>query len=383
MAPDYNPCATETLTQFGQLQMSRILRALLSACCGVAGIWVTSIQAQTPTPSPLPLPNPYRVDDSFRLEMPDGMKALGSVSSVRIGPDGNVYVFHRCVDDSCAGHDDINPILEYTPRGRLVRGLGAGAFNWPHGLLVMSDASLWALDAGAVPAANGQRAIGSQALHLDKNGTTVAMLGKPGVSAAGRDTLNKPSDIAIGRNGDIFVADGHSGGAARLVKFNSHGEYVTECGSRGAGPGQMGQPHALAMDSQGRIFLADRTNNRINIYDQDCRFLTEWRQFGRPSWIAIDAKDTIFVVDTQTTDGRAGFENGIYIGNARDGRVTGFIPKIRPRSVWQVRDAGGGAAEESLSDATNMESIAVTPDGSAIYGGEVGLKTVIKFVRKP
>jgi len=77
----------------------------------------------------------------------------------------------------------------------------------------------------------------------------------------------------------------------------------------------------LAMDSQGRIFLADRTNNRINIYDQDCRFLTEWRQFGRPSWIAIDAKDTIFVVDTQTTDGRAGSENGIYIGNARDGSL--------------------------------------------------------------
>jgi hypothetical protein len=78
----------------------------------------------------------------------------------------------------------------------------------------------------------------------------------------------------------------------------------------------------------------------------------------------------------------SGFENGIYIGNARDGKVTGFIPKIRPRSVWQVRTAGGGAAADS-SDATNMESIAVTPDGIAIYSGEVGLKTVIKFVRKP
>jgi DNA-binding beta-propeller fold protein YncE len=314
--------------------------------------------------------------------MPNGLKELGSVSSVRVGPDGNVYVFHRCVDDSCAGHDAVNPILVYTPLGRLVRGMSSGKFNWPHGLLVMPDASVWALDAGAVAGLNGQRAIGSQALHIDKNDRIISTLGKPGVSAAGRDTLNKPSDIVIGRNGDIFIADGHSGGAARLVKFNSKGEYVTECGSRGDGPGQMGQPHALAVDSQGRIFLADRTNNRINIYDQDCRFLTEWRQFGRPSWIAIDVKDTIYVVDTQTTDGRAGFENGIYIGNARDGKVAGFIPKIRPLSVWQVRTAGGGAAADS-SDATNMESIAVTPDGSAIYGGEVGLKTVIKFVRKP
>jgi DNA-binding beta-propeller fold protein YncE len=359
--------------------MSRILCALLFSCCGVAGLWATSIEAQAPTPSPLPLPNPYRVDDSFTLEMPKGLTSLGSVSSVRLGPDGNVYVFHRCVDDSCAGHDAINPILVYTPQGRLVRGLGAGVFNWPHGLLVMPDASLWALDAGAVAGVNGQVAMGSQALRLDKNGKALAMIGKPGVSAAGRDTLNKPSDIAIGRNGDIFIADGHSGGAARLVKFNSRGEYVTECGSRGAGPGQMGQPHALAIDSQWRIFLADRTNNRINIYDQDCRFLTEWKQFGRPSWVAIDRSDTIYVVDTQTTEGRAGFENGIYIGNARDGKVTGFIPRIRARSVWEVRSAGGA---ENTADATNMESIAVTPDGSAIYGGEVGLKTVVKFVKK-
>ena len=217
-------------------------------------------------------------------------------------------------------------------------------FNWPHGLLVMPDASLWALDAGAVAGVNGQVAIGSQALHLDKNGQVLAMLGKPGVSAAGRDTLNKPSDIAIGRNGDIFIADGHSGGAARLVKFNSRGEYVTECGSRGAGPGQMGQPHALAMDSRGRIFLADRTNNRINIYDQDCRFLTEWKQFGRPSWVAIDSSDTIYVVDTQTTEGRAGFENGIYIGDARDGKVTGFIPQnpgsfgLGSEGRWRCRE---------------------------------------------
>lgn len=312
--------------------------------------------------------------------MPNGLKELGSVSSVRLGPDGSVYVFHRCVDDSCAGHDDVNPILVYTPQGRFLRGLGAGKFNWPHGLFVLPDGSLWTLDAGAVAGSNEHRAIGSQALHLDKNGQTVAMIGRAGVSVAGRDTLNKPSDIAIGRNGDIFIADGHSGGATRLVKFNRNGEYVTECGGRGEGPGQLGQPHSLAIDSQARIFLADRTNNRINIYDQDCRFLMEWKQFGRPSWVAIDGSDTIYVVDTQTTEGRAGFENGIYIGNARDGKVTGFIPRVRPRSIWEVRSVGGAAA--STTEATNMESIAVTPDGTAIYGGEVGLKTVIKFVRR-
>ena len=350
----------------------------VSVASGIAAIWMASAQAQTAIPpSPLPLPNPYRVDDSFRLEMPKGRQALGSVSAVNVGADTNIYVSHRCVDDSCAGHDSIDPILVYDTRGHLLRSMGAGLFNWPHGIRAMPDQSVWATDAGVVAAKDGGRGVGSQAFHFDRTGKVIMTLGKAGVAAAGHDTLNRPSDVLIGKNGDIFVADGHSGGDKRIVKFNSQGEYVTECGSAGSGPGQMAQPHALVMDSQGRLFLADRSNSRINIYDQNCTFLMEWKQFGRPSGIAIDANDTMYVVDTQTTAGRPGFENGIYIGSAKDGKVTAFIPKVRPRSLWEVTAARG-----TTTDATNMESIAVTPDGSAIYGGEVGLKTVIRFVRK-
>ena len=359
---------------------------ILAICVGSMPVEVRTqvpVPAATLTPSPLPLPNPYRVDNSFTLEMPKGLQTLGSVSSLKVGPDNNLYVFHRCVEDSCTGHDAIPTILVYTQQGKLLREMGAGQFNWPHGIFVMPDSSVWVTDAGSVPEANGKPGVGDQIFHLNRSGKVLMTLGKAGVAVAGRDTLNKPSDVLVARNRDIFVADGHSGGATRIVKFNSKGEYVTECGGRGNGPGQMAQPHALAMDSQGRLFLADRTNNRINIYDQNCTFLEEWKQFGRPSGIAIDRNDMMYVVDTQTTVGRPGFENGIYIGRAKDGKVTGFIPKIRPRSAWEVaagRAAGSTAAD--TSDTTNMESIAVTPDGGAIYGGEVTLKTAVKFVKR-
>jgi len=360
--------------------MSNTTRLTVVILGAAATMCAVVLQAQTPTPSPLPLPNPYRVDESFNLDMPSGLTGLGSVSAVRVGPDHNLYVVHRCVADSCAGHDAISPILIYTQQGKLLRAFGAGQFNWPHGIFVLPDLSVWVADAGLVPAADGRPGVGSQVFRYDENGKIIAALGKAGVAAVGRDTLNRPSEVFVNAGGDIFVADGHSGGGTRIVKFNSRGEYVTECGGRGSAPGQIGQPHALAMDSRGRLFLADRTNNRINIYDQDCTFLEEWRQFGRPSSIAIDRNDAMYVVDSQTTVGRPGFENGIYIGSARDGTVTGFIPKVRPHSVWEVRAA---APETTPAEpATNMEAIAVTPDGSAIYGGEVGLKTVIKFVRK-
>lgn len=381
---------------------------------GVVGAWVGGTQAQQPpapsatqavasTPSPLPLANPYRLDESFKPEIPKGLTSLGSVTAVKVGVDNNLYVFHRCVLDSCAGHEDIDPILVYNQQAKLLRQMGAGQFSWPHGLFVMPDLTFWTADASGPPAENAPRR-GQQVLHHDKTGKVIMAIGTVGVEGNDHNTFSRPADVAVGKNGDVFVADGH-GRNGRLVKFNNKGEYVTECGGPGTAPGQIAVPHGLVIDSQGRVIVADRNNSRLNIYDQDCKFLMEWRQFGRPTGIAIDRNDMIYVVDTQPTTGRVGFENGIYVGSARDGKVTGFIPKVRPRSVWEVEASAGGRGRATaapgtpavpgsggraeaapvtgaVADATNMESIGVAPDGSAVYGGEVGLMTVIKFVRK-
>jgi sugar lactone lactonase YvrE len=323
--------------------------------------------------SPLPLPDPFHVDETFKLELPPGMKSLGPLSGVKVGPDNNLYVVHRCVPNTCTGHDDIPPILVFTQQGKFVKSLGAGMFVWPHGVAIAPDGTLWISDAVATNGVDKDNPHkGHQVFHLDKNGKALLTLGKAGVAGAGHDTFNAPSDVIVAKNGDIFVADGHGPGMnARIVKFDKNGKYLTEWGARGSGPGQFELPHAMAFDSKGRLFVADRNNDRIEIFSQAGKFLTEWKQFGRPSGLAIDKNDTLYVSDTQSTKDRPGFENGIYVGSAKDGKVTGFIPKIRPHSGWEELGPGG----------TNMEAIGVSADGNSLYGGDSGLFMVVKFVR--
>src|SRR5215471_8432128 len=108
------------------------------------GAATLSVNAQTP--SPLPLPNPYRVDETFKPEIPSGLKSLASVSGLKVGPDNNLYVFHRCVENTCTGHNEVPPILVYTQKGALLRSVGAGMVVWPHGIFVTPDRSIWATD---------------------------------------------------------------------------------------------------------------------------------------------------------------------------------------------------------------------------------------------
>jgi sugar lactone lactonase YvrE len=112
-----------------------------------------------------------------------------------------------------------------------------------------------------------------------------------------------------------------------MVKFSRDGKFIKAWGKRGTAPGDFETPHALAMDSRGRLFVGDRGNNRIQIFDQDGKFLEEWKQFGRPSGVFIDRSDTLYVADHQSdAKTNPGFTRGIRIGSARDGKVTVFIP---------------------------------------------------------
>ena len=128
-------------------------------------------------------------------------------------------------------------------------------------------------------------------------------LGKPGVSGSGPSLLNQPTDVVVAPNGDIFITDSHRKGKNnRVVRFTKQGTFVKEWGGKGTGPGQLSEPHTIAIDSRGRLFVGDRENNRIQIFDQDGKFLDEWRQFGRPSGIAITRDDVIYVADSESAD---------------------------------------------------------------------------------
>jgi hypothetical protein len=105
--------------------------------------------ARAESNSPLPLPNPFHVDETFKLELPAGMKSLGSLSGVKVGADSNIYIAHRCNTVSCTGHDDVPTIIVATQQGKLVKSFGAGLFVWPHGILASSDRTIWVTDAVA------------------------------------------------------------------------------------------------------------------------------------------------------------------------------------------------------------------------------------------
>jgi sugar lactone lactonase YvrE len=307
------------------------------------------------------LPQPYKTSRDWG-QLPSGVK-WAAVTAVEPAPDGSLYVVHRCFANSCAGRTE-PPILKFDPSGKLVRSWGAGMFLFPHGATVDRDGNLWLTDA------RGDAGKGHQVFKFSPEGRVLMTLGQAGVSGSGRDLFDQPTDVVVAPSGDIFVTDSHRNGKNnRVVKFTANGTYVKEWGAKGSGPGQLSEPHTIAMDSRGRLFVGDRENNRIQIFDQEGRLLDEWRQFGRPSGIFITADDTIYVADSESgpdTGARElpGIRKGIRIGSARDGSVTAFIEDM----------------ESTAPDHSGAEGVGVDAQGN-VYGAVVRRQMLERHIR--
>src|SRR5579872_5005340 len=230
-----------------------------------------------PADDPNSAPQTYRLDDGW-AKLPEGRK-WGAAVGVDIDRDGkSVWVFDRCATaDDCSG-SNLAPIQKFDASGNLVTSFGAGMFNYPHGIFVDRDDNVWVSDG------RGKNGKGQTVVKFSPEGKLLMTLGKPGVAGDGPDTFNGPSDVLVAPNGDVFVADGHGGDTnARIVKLTKDGKFIQAWGKKGSGPGEFDTPHGLAMDSAGRLFVADRGNSRIQMFDQDGKFLGQWSQFGRPS----------------------------------------------------------------------------------------------------
>jgi DNA-binding beta-propeller fold protein YncE len=196
-------------------------------------------------------------------------------------------------------------------------------------------------------------------------------LGKPGISGGGPDLFDQPTDVLVAPNGDIFVTDSHRNGKNnRVVKFDKTGKFIKEWGTKGSSPGQISEPHTIAMDSRGRLFVGDRENNRIQIFDQDGKLLDIWHQFGRPSGIYITKDDTIYVADSESGPETGahelmGIKKGIRIGSAKDGRVTAFIEDM----------------ESTVADHSGAEGVGVDAQGN-VYGAVVRRQMLERHVKK-
>ena len=289
----------------------------------------------------------------------------GSTSAVFTTPEGNVWVAERCGENTCVGHEDLDNIFLFNPDGELLRSFGAGIFVWPHGIFVDDGGNVWVTDA------RGEGNRGHQVHKFSPDGELLMSLGKAGVAGDGNDVFDQPSDVLVAPNGDIFVADGHgSEGNNRIVKFDSDGDFIKTWGTTGKEDGEFRDPHALAMDSTGRLFVGDRGNSRLQIFDQDGNHLETWTQFGRPSGLFIDGNDMLYAADSEsnTTWGmNRGYARGIYIGSAFDGWVTMHIPDPNQ--------------DPDNASTTAAEGVAVDADGN-IYGAEVGPRQIVKYVRR-
>jgi sugar lactone lactonase YvrE len=297
-----------------------------------------------------------------------------------------------CVTNAQTGEmSPLDPVLKFDASGKVVRTFGAGLIASPHGIHVDRDGNIWVTDwrdnfagrgrgaAADTPApAAPSKPVGHQVIKFSPEGKVLMTLGKPGGNRPGQpadpSSFYQPNDVITNAKGEIFVSEGHSDNAPvqRIVKFDRTGKFIKETGKPGKGPGEFSQPHALAFDSKGRLFVADRSNNRIQIFDQDLNLLdTGWEQYSRASGIAIDQNDMLYAADSESgsvNPAHGAWKRGIRIGSIRDGKngkIRAFIPD----------------PSTATSGTLAAEGVAVDAAGN-IYGAEVGPARLQKYVRK-
>ena len=325
-------------------------------------------QFTTPLPNIAPLndlPNPYTSVDNW-VALPDG-REWGSTAGVDIDPDGeHLWAIDRCGANSCAG-SDLDPILKIDQEGVVVTSFGGGMILFPHGIHVDDEGNVWVTDGqGPNPENPATAGKGHVVLKFSPDGDLLLTLGEPGVAGNGTDArLNAPCDIVVGPDGFIYVSDGHSGGGpdapletvARIVVYDSDGNYVRQFGRFGSAAGELRVPHAVDIDAHGRLVVGDRGNNRLQIFELDGTYIAEMRQFGRPSGIYITDDNTIYVADSESqfeNSNNPGWITGIRVGNLDTGIADYHI-------LGEV---------EAYPTGSNPEGVAVDADGN-VYGAVV------------
>ncbi len=321
------------------------------------------------------LPNPAATVITGWGALPDE-RVWGSTAGIDIDPiDGHIWAYDRCGGVTLSGgcdENEVDPIFKFhRETGAVLASFGAGMFVLPHGIHVDADGNVWITDSmGNEAGTKGHRVI-----KFSPEGEVLLTLGQAGRPGSEPGLLNEPCDVITAPNGDIFVSDGHSGqnpnppegATGRIVKFSADGEYTMEWGTVGSGLGQFRTPHALAFDSRGRLFVADRGNHRIQIFDQAGNHLDTFLQFGRISGLFIDADDNLYAIDSESSPQRhPDWMTGVRIGHASEDRVTAFIPP------HESENGPHGAAGEGVAvDADGNVYAAEGPISRAPAGGGI------------
>jgi DNA-binding beta-propeller fold protein YncE len=275
------------------------------------------------------------------FDLPNGM-TMGPPASVAFDSKGHMFVLTR----------GDKTFFEFDENGAFVRAFGDKLFTRSHGLRIDRDDNLWATDVGA-----------HVVVKLNPRGDVLLRLGTKGEAgewneAAGSRKLNQPNDIAIAANGDVFVVQGHTpgpNGDARVLKFDKNGRFVKSWGGKGVGPGQFQVAHGIDIDREGRVWVADRENQRIEIFTADGAFVREIHYAGLPC--------------------------GFVIGRRSIFMVNGFAGQLLELDLRGKVLAALGKPGTGLGEFGEAHMVAVSPKGE-IYVADTVNATLTKFVRR-
>ena len=293
-------------------------------------LWACALAPAQSTPPFHPAPD--------RLQLPDGVN-FGPVSAVALDGAGNLFVLNR----------GPHPLLEFAPDGRFVRFLAEGFLQRPHGLRIGPDGNLWVTDV---------RAHG--VFKLSPSGRILLVLGGGGTAGDFNERfkaplLNEPTDVAFGPSGEIYVAEGHGGDAGRIRKFDRDGNFVKSWGKKGSQPGEFLTPHSILVGPDGLVYVVDRENQRIQIFDADGNLKNTWTGVGWPNALIAAPGGGFYSTDAN---------GGRILKLDRDGKVQGAIGSLG-KAPGQFGEAHAIALDRSgnlyVADTLNWRVQKFTP----------------------
>lgn len=315
-------------------------------------------RAQNPSWAKNPTIIEYDVDPNWPAR-PDAISGKGWVSGLAIDSKDQVWFFRKGPD----------PVQVYTTDGRFVRSWGKGRFVNPHHLRIDHEGNIWLCDFG---------------LHIVQKytpeGKLLMTLGVKGEKGNDERHFNMPTDMAIAKNGDIFVADGY--GNRRIVHFNRDGKFIKAWGEYGSKPGRFILPHAIVIDSQGRLYVADRNSARIQVFHQDGEFIEQWANVIMPWGMSITDKDEIWVCGSSPHWWRRHgkypeYKDQMFVRFSTDGKV---------RQLWTIPlgDIGTDKNHPDVSrlkpgEAVGVHCIAQDRQGN-LYVGDIYGERAQKFI---
>ncbi len=318
------------------MKIAAVALAILLACM--------SALAQRPSDPALLIPQHAPELDYVAVAEPLGFPAGttlgGAAASVAFDSKGHLFVLTR-------GQPSL---YEFDNNGKFIRSFGEGLFTRSHGLKIDKDGNIWATDVGA-----------HTVMKISPQGQVLLTLGTKGQRGAwdaSTQLLNEPNDIAIGRNGDLFVVQGHTPGAMgdpRVLKFDKNGKFIKSWGGKGKEPGKFDVAHGIAIDAKGLLWVTDRENQRIQVFDADGKFIRELKYAGLPCSLDIGSQY-------------------IYM-------VNGFAGQVLRMDLDGKVLAATGKPGKGIGEFGEAHVIAVSPKGE-IYVADSVNAAVQKFVKK-